>query len=96
MMARDTDVLIIGAGAVGLSGAYYLRQRGLSVRIVEKGVPGSGASLKNCGLICPSHYVPLSHPGMMLAGLKWMLDPVSPFYVKPRFDMGLLSNRGFT
>jgi len=91
MMAKDTDVLIIGAGAVGLSSAYYLRQEGLTVRIVEKDYPGAGASLKNCGLICPSHYVPLAHPGVISAGLKWMLDPVSPFYVRPRFDPGLLS-----
>lgn len=90
-MAQDTDVLIVGAGAVGLSSAYYLRQQGLSVRIVDRGVPGSGASLKNCGLICPSHYVPLAHPGVISAGLKWMLDPVSPFYIKPRADFGLFS-----
>ncbi|HLF13785.1 MAG TPA: FAD-dependent oxidoreductase [Bacteroidota bacterium] len=90
-MSNDTDVLIIGAGAVGLSIAYYLRQEGLSVRIVEKDFPGAGSSLKNCGLICPSHYVPLAHPGVITAGLKWMLDPVSPFYVKPRIDMGLIS-----
>lgn len=90
-MENDTDVLIIGAGAIGLSSAYYLRQKGLSVRIVEKDVPGSGASWRNCGLICPSHYVPLAHPGVISSGLKWMLDPVSPFYVKPRLDRGLIS-----
>lgn len=90
-MDKDTDVLIIGAGAIGLSGAYYLRQQGLSVRILEKDVPGAGASLRNCGLISPSHFVPLSHPGVITAGLKWMLDPVSPFYVRPRPDPALLS-----
>ncbi len=90
-MENDTDVLIIGAGAVGLSSAYYLRQMGLSVRIVEKDVPGAGASLRNCGLICPSHYVPLAHPGVISAGLKWMLDPVSPFYIRPRLDLALIS-----
>ncbi len=90
-MHNDTDVLIIGAGAIGLSSAYYLRQKGLSVRILERDVPGAGSSLKNCGLICPSHYVPLAHPGVISAGLKWMLDPVSPFYIKPRLDAGLIS-----
>jgi D-amino-acid dehydrogenase len=90
-MSNDSDVLIIGAGAVGLSSAYYLRQQGLSVRIVEKERPGAGASLRNCGLICPSHYVPLAHPGVITAGLRWMLDPVSPFYVRPRASLDLLS-----
>ena len=90
-MANDSDVLIIGAGAVGLSSAYYLRQQGLSVRIVEKDVPGAGSSLRNCGLICPSHYVPLAHPGVISAGLRWMLDPVSPFYIRPRLSPELIS-----
>jgi D-amino-acid dehydrogenase len=90
-MANDSDVLIIGAGAVGLSSAYYLRRQGLSVRIVEKDFPGAGSSLRNCGLICPSHYVPLAHPGVITAGLKWMLDPVSPFYIQPRPSLELLS-----
>ncbi len=90
-MQKDTDVLIIGAGAVGLSSAYYLRTEGMSVRILERDVPGAGASLKNCGLICPSHFVPLAHPGVISAGLRWMLDPVSPFYIKPRIDPGLIS-----
>lgn len=90
-MSNDSDVLIVGAGAVGLSSAYYLRQQGLSVRIVEKDVPGAGSSLRNCGLICPSHYVPLAHPGVISAGLRWMLDPVSPFYIRPRLDLDLLA-----
>jgi D-amino-acid dehydrogenase len=91
MSDNSSDVLIIGAGAVGLSSAYYLRQQGLSVRIVEKDVPGAGSSLRNCGLICPSHYVPLAHPGVISAGLKWMLDPVSPFYIRPRPSLELIS-----
>lgn len=91
MEEQRSDVLVIGAGAVGLSAAYYLREAGLTVTVVERDSPGSGSSLKNCGLVCPSHFVPLAAPGMMAAGLKWMLDPVSPFYVKPRLDPGLIS-----
>ena len=86
-MAHDTDVLIIGAGAIGLSSAYYLRQKGLSVRIVEKGVPGSGRRRKLRAHLSK----PLCAAGPSrrdLVELKWMLDPVSPFYVKPRLDPG--------
>jgi len=34
----------------------------------------------------PSHSVPLAEPGVIGQGLKWMLDPESPFYIKLRWD----------
>jgi D-amino-acid dehydrogenase len=40
-------------------------------------------------MITPSHFVPLAAPGMVALGLKWMLDPASPFYIRPRLDAGL-------
>jgi D-amino-acid dehydrogenase len=42
-------------------------------------------------MIVPSHFVPLAAPGMVKLGLKWMWNPASPFYIKPRFDAGLFS-----
>jgi sarcosine oxidase len=43
-MANGTDVAVIGAGIVGLSTAYALRQRGATVTVYERSVPGSGQS----------------------------------------------------
>lgn len=34
-------------------------------------------------MVVPSHFVPLAAPGMVRLGLRWMLNPESPFYVKP-------------
>jgi D-amino-acid dehydrogenase len=42
-------------------------------------------------MIVPSHFVPLAAPGMVALGLKWMWNPKSPFYIKPRFDADLFS-----
>src|ERR1041384_2607943 len=42
-------------------------------------------------MIVPSHFVPLAAPGMVALGLKWMWNPESPFYVKPRLNLELLS-----
>jgi D-amino-acid dehydrogenase len=39
----------------------------------------------------PSHFVPLAAPGLLWQGIKWMLDPASPFYLSPRPDFGLLA-----
>lgn len=85
-------VAIIGSGVVGLSAAWYCRQRGLDVTVIERGPEDRDCcSLGNAGYICPSHFVPLAAPGMVAMGLKMMGDPESPFYVKPRFSWELIS-----
>lgn len=85
------DILIIGAGAVGLSTAYYCLQRGHQVAVIDRGSPEhENCSYGNAGLIVPSHFVPLAAPGMVALGLKWMLKPDSPFYIKPRLDADLI------
>lgn len=85
-----TDVLIIGGGAVGVCAAYYLREAGYGVTLVDRGEIGSGASHGNMGLVVPSHSVPLAAPGVPMRGLKWMFNPDSPFYIKPRLDPSLM------
>ncbi len=40
-------------------------------------------------MIVPSHFIPLAAPGMIQLGLKWMLKPDSPFYIRPRADAEL-------
>ncbi|HMK39781.1 MAG TPA: FAD-dependent oxidoreductase [Bacteroidota bacterium] len=84
-------VIVIGGGAVGLCSAHFLRASGCDVTIIERGEIGEGASLHNAGLIVPSHFVPLAAPGMVMLGLRWMLSPDSPFYIRPRLDPDLLS-----
>ena len=42
-------------------------------------------------MVVPSHFVPLAAPGMVALALKWMWNPASPFYVKPRISTDLAS-----
>jgi D-amino-acid dehydrogenase len=88
--ARESDVLIVGGGVIGLACAYHLLEQGRSVRILEQGQVGGGSSHGNCGLITPSHVHPLAVPGMWGKALRWMLDPGSPFYVKPTLRPSVL------
>lgn len=90
-MKDQPDVLIIGAGVIGLCSAYYLAEQGRQVTVVEKGNICDGASCGNAGLIVPSSSIPLAAPGVLTQGLKWMLNPESPFYVKPCLDLDLIS-----
>ena len=90
-MARQVDVLIIGGGVAGICTAHFLIERGREVTVVEKDEVCAGSSYGNAGLIVPSHSVPLAEPGVIGQGLRWMLDPDSPFYIKPRFDRDLIA-----
>ena len=90
-MNQKTETLVIGGGAIGICCAYYLHQHGKKVAVIEKGEICSGASHGNAGLIVPSHSIPLAAPGVITQGLKWMFDPQSPFYIKPRLDHEFLS-----
>jgi len=81
------NVGIIGGGIIGLCCAYYLEKEGHQVTVIDKGNFNKGASYVNAGYITPSHIIPLSAPGIISKGLKWMLNPASPFYMKPRMDL---------
>lgn len=82
--------IVIGAGIVGLSTAYYLNKRGVEVEIIDAGDGTNNCSYGNAGYISPSHIIPLASPGIISQGLRWMLNPESPFYIKPRLDADLI------
>jgi len=84
-------VLIVGGGVIGLATAYYCTRRGWAVTLIERRpVQRDGCSFGNAGMIVPSHFIPLAAPGMVALGLKWMWNPESPFYIKPRLSLELL------
>jgi D-amino-acid dehydrogenase len=83
-------VVVVGGGVVGVSSAYYLARDGWDVTLLDKGEICAGSSYGNAGLIVPSHVVPLAAPGVWWQGVRWMLDPESPFYIKPRASLELV------
>src|SRR6185436_19341475 len=91
-MAAAKHIVICGAGVIGLCCAYYLRERGHAVTIIERGPPERDAcSFGNAGMIVPSHSTPLAAPGMVAQGLKCMFNAKSPFYLRPRLSGDLAS-----
>jgi D-amino-acid dehydrogenase len=90
MNPADREILIIGGGVIGLSTGYYLAKRGFPVRLVESDPSlNTSCSEGNAGMIVPSHFIPLAAPGVISQGLKWMLNPKSPFFLRPRLDPAL-------
>ncbi len=58
----DADVVVIGAGIVGVSVAVHLAQRGRKVILVDKRAPGEETSFGNAGLIERASVVPYGFP----------------------------------
>jgi D-amino-acid dehydrogenase len=73
-----------------LSTAWYLREDGWDVTVLEKGDLSNNCSFGNMGYLSPSHIIPLAAPGMIEQGILWMFNRKSPFYVRPLLRMDLI------
>ena len=79
----DRPVIVIGGGLVGLCTAYYLRQRGAEVLVLERERIGSGASRGNAGEVCPSGVEPLAAPGMIRESIRSALRSGGALSLRP-------------
>ena len=85
-----TRIVIVGGGVIGLCTAWYAAERGHEVVVIDRrSREFQGCSYGNAGMITPSHFIPLAAPGMVRTALRWMMNPESPFYLRPRFDLDL-------
>ena len=82
-VSTDRPVIVVGAGLVGLCTAYYLRQRGAEVLVLERERVGSGASRGNAGEVCPSGVEPLAAPGMVRESIRSGLRPGGALSFRP-------------
>ena len=83
---KQSHVIVIGGGVIGASSAYFLRQAGYRVTLIDKNTLGSECSHGNCALICPSDALPLASPGAVSSTLKTLFKRHNPLYIKPRFS----------
>ncbi|WP_152186707.1 NAD(P)/FAD-dependent oxidoreductase [Segeticoccus rhizosphaerae] len=84
-------VVVIGAGMVGLSTAWFLQERGVRVTVLDRNGIAAGSSWGNAGWVSPGLAIPLAEPSVIKYGVKAMLDPDSPLYVPVKPDPELLS-----
>jgi len=88
--APPARVIVIGAGIVGLSSAWWLRREGVETIVLDSADPCESASAGNAGLLSIGHY-PLNRPGASWKGLRWMASRRSPLYIRPTVDPRVLS-----
>jgi D-amino-acid dehydrogenase len=86
--AKDYDVIILGAGVVGINSAYFALKHGKSVCVVDRrSAAGLETSFANGGQVSVSHAEPWANPSAPLKVLKWLFDPEAPLLFRPRLDI---------
>lgn len=78
--------IVLGAGSIGLSSAYYLRKSGFDVTVIDPEPLAARASGHNAGWLIPSMSTPVPAPGILPQALKWMTKKDSPLYISPSAD----------
>lgn len=77
-------VIVLGAGVIGVTTAYYLARAGLRVTVIDR---QNGAALEtsfaNAGQISPGYSTPWGAPGIPLKALKWMFQRHAPLSIRP-------------
>lgn len=81
------DLIVIGAGVVGLSAALAAQARGLKVTVIDREGPAAGASAGNAGAFAFTDIFPLASPRIIRQAPKWLLDPLGPLTVPPRYAL---------
>ena len=79
--AAPDHVVVVGAGIVGLSTAWFLQQRGVRVTVLDRHGVAADSSWGNAGWLAPALTLPLPEPAVLRYGVKAMLSPSSPVYV---------------
>ncbi|MEO6839508.1 MAG: FAD-dependent oxidoreductase [Bradyrhizobium sp.] len=74
MSDKQVDVIVLGAGIVGVSAAYAARQRGLSVILADRREPGSETSYGNAGILSSGSIMPLNQPSLWNALPKYLTN----------------------
>jgi D-amino-acid dehydrogenase len=79
------DVLVIGAGTVGLAIALRLQQEGRQVTVIDRTGVAAEASRGNAGAMAFTDIMPLASPGILRKAPRWLLDPLGPLSIAPAY-----------
>lgn len=80
-------VMVLGAGVVGVTTAWFLRRQGHDVTVVDRqSKAGLETSYANGGQVSVSHAEPWANPSAPLKVLRWLARPDAPLLFRPRMD----------
>lgn len=88
-------VVVLGAGVIGVTSAWYLARAGHQVTVIDRQpAPALETSFANAGEISPGYSSPWAAPGIPMKALKWMFMKHAPLIIQPRPDLAKLSWMG--
>ena len=81
-------VVVLGAGLLGVTSAYYLQQLGHEVTVLDRqATPAAETSFANGGQISVSHSEPWANPGAPFKALQWLSKEDAPLLFRLRADV---------
>ncbi|QXZ08770.1 D-amino acid dehydrogenase [Comamonas sp. Y33R10-2] len=81
------NIIVLGAGIIGISTAWHLRERGHQVTVVDRqSGPALETSYANGGQISVSYCEPWANRQAPWKALKWMFDKEAPLLFRPQLD----------
>jgi D-amino-acid dehydrogenase len=87
--AAPRRVIVVGAGMVGLSTAWFLQEYGVDVTVVDRVGVAAGSSWGNAGWLSPVMAIPLPEPSVLRYGLRALLDRNASLAVPPTLNVDL-------
>ena len=79
------DVVVIGAGIVGLAVALRLQREGRQVTVIDRTGIAAEATRGNAGAFAFTDIMPLASPGILRKAPRWLLDPLGPLSIAPAY-----------
>jgi D-amino-acid dehydrogenase len=76
---------VVGAGIVGTCCAAHLAKRGVPVLLIDRRGPGEMTSYGNAGGVQNLATTPIAMPGMLREVPQWLMDPLGPLHIQPRY-----------
>lgn len=78
-------VVVLGAGVIGVTQAWYLAQAGHEVTVIDRQpAPAHETSFANAGEISPGYSAPWAAPGIPLKAMRWMFERHAPLVISPK------------
>jgi D-amino-acid dehydrogenase len=90
MKDADRDIVIVGAGIVGICAAASLSEAGRNVTVVDRLGICEGTSSGNAAALAFSDVLPLVQKGMMRQVPRWLMDPLGPLSIPPAYLPALM------
>ena len=83
--------LVIGSGVIGLTSAWYLRQAGFGVDVIDRQECSAlETSFANAGQLSYGYSAPWAAPGVPFKAMKWLSQTHAPLKISPPLDSNMM------